>query len=299
MSSIAYLINCLPESQLIRDYVTFHIYLPQDSEPSFISIGEKKALNWPFVCKKQNAPYLTIAPTQSFDENSHPWYPISEGYNIARKAANTHFVLSSDIEFYPSLELVPKFLQMLTQNPQLILNRNKPRVFVLPVFELRKYAHMPDTKQNLQDLFRTSQAMTFYEFVCPSCYSIPQQDDWLKAEDSSNMEIFTKGKRENKYASWSPIYISSNREPLLMEHIPGEMDICKRLQDFSMCLMDYEYQILHPAFLIHSSGASKLHYTTEMVKQKQKERNQINALLNRDMKGKFKTFYGDRVGCKI
>ncbi|TMW51813.1 hypothetical protein DOY81_003112 [Sarcophaga bullata] len=299
MTSILQLINCLPESTLIRDYVTFHIYLPQEGEPPFIALSEKEALDWSFICKQEKAPYLNTILTKSTEESTHPWYPISEGYNIARKAANTYFVLTSDIEFYPSLKLVPKLLQMLNQNPQLILNRTKPQVFALPVFELRQYADLPDTKEDLQDWFRTSQAMTFYEFVCPNCYSIPEQDKWLKAKDSSSMEVFTPVERNDKYSSWSPIYVSDNQEPFLMENLPGEMVISKRLQDFTMCLMDYEYQILHPAFLIHSPGASKVPYTAKKVRQTQHEKSQINALLNRQMKGKFKVFYGDREGCKI
>lgn len=299
MSSILYLINCLPGSSLIRDYVTFHIYLPQKDKPSYIALSEKEAFHWPFICKKEEAPYLTNATTKNVKENYHPWYPISEGYNIARKAANTYFVLSSDIEFYPSMDLVPKFLNMLRQYPQLILNRKKPQVYALPVFELRYDVELPDTKEDLEEWLSTSLAMIFYEFVCPNCYGIPNQTEWLKAEDLATMNIFTKVQRNDKYASWLPIYISDNQEPFLMENMPRQAGIGKRLQDFTMCLLDYDYLILHPAYLIHSFGASKLNFATKTVRRLQREKEEVNLKLNKEIKEKLKMFYGDKPHCKI
>ncbi|CAL8135327.1 unnamed protein product [Orchesella dallaii] len=40
-------------------------------------------------------------------------YPINIARNIARSAATTYFVLASDIELYPSINLIPSFMEML------------------------------------------------------------------------------------------------------------------------------------------------------------------------------------------
>lgn len=40
-------------------------------------------------------------------------YPINIARNIARAAAQTYFVLASDIELYPSINLIPSFMEMI------------------------------------------------------------------------------------------------------------------------------------------------------------------------------------------
>jgi beta-1,4-glucuronyltransferase 1 len=37
-------------------------------------------------------------------------YPVNVGRNIAREAANSHFIFPSDIELYPNPGLIPAFL---------------------------------------------------------------------------------------------------------------------------------------------------------------------------------------------
>jgi N-acetyllactosaminide beta-1,3-N-acetylglucosaminyltransferase len=43
-------------------------------------------------------------------------YPVNVGRNIAREAANSHFIFPSDIELYPNPGLIPAFLDMIRRN---------------------------------------------------------------------------------------------------------------------------------------------------------------------------------------
>lgn len=46
-------------------------------------------------------------------------YPVNVGRNLARDASLTYYVLASDVELYPSLNVVPNFLKMIVRNKQL------------------------------------------------------------------------------------------------------------------------------------------------------------------------------------
>lgn len=68
--------------------------------------------------------------------------------NVARQNAPTHFVLASDAELYPSPNLIRLFLDMIRRNDS-ILNQGRPKVFVLPIFEVYSNQTVPDSKAQL------------------------------------------------------------------------------------------------------------------------------------------------------
>lgn len=53
------------------------------------------------------------------------FYPVNVGRNVARDAALTHFILASDIELYPSINLVGDFLKMIERNEERGLSKHK------------------------------------------------------------------------------------------------------------------------------------------------------------------------------
>lgn len=63
-------------------------------------------------------------------------YPVNVARNIARDAALTHFILASDIELYPSPNLIPRFLNMIARNAKPLNTSSKPRVFPISIFEV-------------------------------------------------------------------------------------------------------------------------------------------------------------------
>merc|ERR1719394_1787090 len=75
-------------------------------------------------------------------------YPINLGRNVARISAATHFVFPSDIELYPSPNLIEHFLDMIKRNEG-ELQKPGRRVFPVPVFEIYPNHSLPETKEEL------------------------------------------------------------------------------------------------------------------------------------------------------
>ncbi|TMW51803.1 hypothetical protein DOY81_003102 [Sarcophaga bullata] len=44
-------------------------------------------------------------------------------------------------------------------------------------------------------MLNTSMAIPFHKFVCANCHKVPKQNDWLKANDSDKLSVFSVGKR--------------------------------------------------------------------------------------------------------
>lgn len=225
MLAIQYVRQCLPESQLIRDYVTFHIFLPQNDMPSSrIPLNEREAQNWPYDCEEYGAFYEYAPREGMYKTMTNMTFPINVARNIARRAANTYFILASDIELYPSLGFIDQFLRMAINNISSVLSEQKPRVFPLPVFEVQSNASIPNTKEQLVHMLQTNMAITFHKNVCPKCHEVPEQDQWIRSNvtTSNKLEVFTVAKRKGKFVSWEPFYVSDNREPLFDERFAWE-----------------------------------------------------------------------------
>lgn len=151
VNSIKYLRDCLPESNLVRQFVTFHIYFSSKHVPKIVS-GRVVVVVYSFrVCKYCMTSFLchlqvpkhdkvlttayncTIPPpfanttsAQLYKAQKKLLYPVNVGRNVARDAAMTHFILASDIELYPNPGLVRKFLEMIARNDD-IMKRKNPR----------------------------------------------------------------------------------------------------------------------------------------------------------------------------
>ncbi|XP_065357420.1 beta-1,4-glucuronyltransferase 1 [Calliphora vicina] len=298
MDSILYALNCLPESELIRDYVTFHIYFPKNHLPSFIAKNENEALQWPYDCELQ-APYSNVNRSEMYKTMKNLTYPINVGRNIARKTANTYFIFACDIELYPSLGLVDKFLEMVIRDPSAVLEGEKPKVFVLPVFEVQKNATLPDNKEQLQHMLNKSMAIPFHKFVCSNCHLVPKQKEWVKANSSDELEVFTVGKRYDKFLYWEPFYISDNKEPIFDERVTWEGQSNKRIQNYAMCLMDYEYHILHPAFLVHAPGIKVLNVKSNETKTRWNYAAAMNKVIRREIMPEYAVLFGKNKRCAV
>ena len=63
---------------------------------------------------------------------------------ISRETATTYFILASDIELYPSPNLIPKFLHMVSTYGLL-----EDTVYVLPIFEIEREHENRILKKNV------------------------------------------------------------------------------------------------------------------------------------------------------
>ena len=75
-------------------------------------------------------------------------YPVNLLRNVARMNAPTHYILASDAELYPSPNLIDDFFDMLRRNES-VLHLDRPKIFVLPIFEVYANQTVPVTKTEL------------------------------------------------------------------------------------------------------------------------------------------------------
>ncbi|XP_034100423.2 beta-1,4-glucuronyltransferase 1 [Drosophila albomicans] len=281
LDAIQYVRNCLPGSQLISDYVSFHVFFAHAHMPEYVPYDESETLNWPYNCVAEDGDLL-MPPyyqnrSQMYKVQANMTYPINVGRNIARQAANTHFIFACDIELYPSLGFVDQFLNMVYHNNSVLQLNPKlpPRVYPLPVFEIHEDVMVPNDKNELMQLFHKKKAQLFHAHLCQNCHKVPGYQNWLnqKFNSSDQLKLFSKTLRQDTFKYWEPFYVSDNREPFFDERVTWEGQSNKRIQGYAMCLLGYEYHVLHPAFLVHSPGikipsgnSTRAIYAKEMTK---------------------------------
>lgn len=145
LTSIRYLRKC--SSPLISEYVTFHLYFEAKHLPKQIPKPEK-ASDYSSINCAAKPPWHNVSISSLYRSHKKLLYPVNVGRNVARDSALTHFILASDIELYPSPGIIHEFLNMIRrQDPP--LQRNKPRVFPLCLFEVESFVTPPSTKEEL------------------------------------------------------------------------------------------------------------------------------------------------------
>lgn len=166
-------------------------------------------------------PYINVSRTTMYKTRNNLTYPINVGRNVARESAQTHFIFASDIELYPTRNLVPKFLKMVATNEELFTDES-PKVFVLPIYEIVSDQEVPDNKTQLQALFKAKKAFLFHGKICPPCHSVPRQIQWMRAKEGNTLKVFSQTKRIGKFEKWEAFYIGTNAEPLFDERLTWE-----------------------------------------------------------------------------
>lgn len=221
--------------------------------------------------------------------------PLNMGRNIARKTVNTHFILSCDIELAPSLGLVDQFLNMVHRDSDRFAigpNHNDRKVYVLPVFQVRD-KKIPDSKEELAQLYENVQAHLINTESCPNCDILPDYLKWLNytSNNTEAMEIFDRQFRDESHKHWQPYYISNNREPFFDDRVSSLGRYNRRVQSFAMCLTGYEYYLMHPAFLVrHFSSPDPLPKTLE---------DEMDRLISASIIPEYIENYGLKEECKI
>lgn len=148
-------------------------------------------------------------------------YPVNVGRNIARETAQTHFILPSDVELYPSPNLITKFLEMIAENRGPLL-RSNPRVFPLHLFEVGATQAVPETKTHLKEMLTNGTAFPFHKKLCPGCHNVPKSKEWQTANETEGLHVFHIGKRMGYFIHWEPIFIGTHADPLYDERLSWE-----------------------------------------------------------------------------
>jgi len=223
-------------------------------------------------------------------------YPVNVARNVARLTANSHFVFPSDIELYPSPNLVTDFLEMIRRDEK-ELRRTSPRVFVNSIFEIESGHPLPHNKSELVTLLNNNTVIPFHKTVCPQCHKIPKATEWPEHPVSPGMNVFYVGKRIQPFQHWEPIYIGTNQEPLYDERLTWEGRSDKMAQGFKLCLLNYEFHILDNAFLIHKPGIKTKNEVKTSLKKKKITAQ--NTYLKKTILPEIKRIYGARKGCEM
>jgi N-acetyllactosaminide beta-1,3-N-acetylglucosaminyltransferase len=137
--SIAYLRQCHTN---VRNKVNFHLVMDAGHTVNMQSPN----INIMHDCINQPAPWLSLHKT--YRQLHQLQYPINVLRNVARMNAETFYVLASDIELYPSANLVHLFMQMMQRRLRQRIS-NKKVVFVLPPFEVFANQTIPTNKNQL------------------------------------------------------------------------------------------------------------------------------------------------------
>lgn len=291
LETILYLRDCSGNS-LVRDFVTFHIYFDLTHIPAYVP--DQRVL----ATKLGNCSYTTDWEAfETYRKQKKLTYPVNVARNVARETSTTHFVFPSDIELYPSPDLIPSFLEMIKRNegPG---TPGKPRVYVNSIFEIQEnVTALPTNKEELVEMLRSQVVIPFHKLVCKACHNIPHAKKWVSDPVMPGMRVLGVGKRVRPFQHWEPIYIGTNQEPEYDERLSWEGRSDKMIQGYKMCVLDYEFHILDNAFLLHRPGI-KTKKTLQTVLNTTLVAAQ-NELIRKTILPQIKTLYGTRKGCEL
>ena len=143
-------------NQCIQSNISWHLIYETESDP-------KTSDSYPFC----DIEAMNFNCSQSFDDIVRRYknsivskysYPINVVRNVARLNVRTKYVMAIDIELYPSVGLVPQFMQLVEREKALL--RKSPHVYVLPPFELERGTIPPTNKIQLIKLFKSRKRYT-------------------------------------------------------------------------------------------------------------------------------------------
>ncbi|XP_070065374.1 beta-1,4-glucuronyltransferase 1 [Drosophila virilis] len=268
VSSILWLRQCDPQRKLIRKWILLAKQIKCTKVP----------------------PFANVSSDELYRKQMELKYPINVGRNIAKEAALTHYVLSSDIELYPSPGLVNGFLLMLAANMHL-LNSTRPLVFPLNIFEVSANSTVPTTKKELKYKLKTGQAIPFHRDIAPQFNIAPNLKKWIQHVDySDTMRVFCVNKR---IGYWDPIYIGTKQDPVYDETLSWEGMSDKATHSFALCLMGYRFHTLDNAFLVHRPGINQGYLDDERLRLAA----HIRRKLRRQLLIEYFYKYGFQLGC--
>lgn len=232
--------------------------------------------------------------------------------NIAQDAAITHFIFPTDIELYPSENLVLKFLHMLAFDERTLV---QDRVYVIPAFEVTADSRPPTNKRQLVHMLHNKTAVEFHVRFCEACSKVPDIESWKGIAESDGkwavytivikfrvisvhpipeMRILTTVKRIGQYNHWEPFFIASQKMPYYEERhfYAGKSD--RMTQATILCLLDYDFSVLDGVFLVHQPGI-KLGYP----KEQQSHLAHVRQMINDKWIPEYVSLFGPREGCHL
>lgn len=217
----------------IHQNVTWHLYFDAEYDPShgnFKSPEEEAELEFPSYS------YDTWTKG-TFKSHGNLPFPANVGRNVAIQESRTDYVLMTDLIYYPSINIISRFLKLLEFE---VSARNK--VYVLPVFKLTWYGKSPETKSELVQMIAEGNIVLQGDTSdCTQCNIFPNARKWLEVRSPEDtLSVFYVCREKDEFESWQPYYISSRNIPLFDEDQVKEGRHDRKLQ-VSIYLYIYIY----------------------------------------------------------
>uniref|UniRef100_L7MAL0 Putative glycosyltransferase n=1 Tax=Rhipicephalus pulchellus TaxID=72859 RepID=L7MAL0_RHIPC len=256
LDKIAFLRHC--HDPCVSANVTWHMVYDRDhAPPAAVVVDSSSTVDFLQSWNGSCASDVMEREYAQFRKAHKMTYPINVLRNVARRRARTRYILASDIELYPSANVIPRFMNLVAERwRRNATEASAPQVFVLPIFEVQAKQRPPLTKRVLVDMLRNKTAIFFHKWVCDQCQKFPKREEWVEyvpAEDDV-LGILTTTKRDRTKRSWEPIYIGTNDDPFYAEELTWEGKRDKMSQSYELCLRGYDFHILDNAFLVHAPG---------------------------------------------
>ena len=84
-----------------------------------------------------------------------------------------------------SVGLISSFLEMIGRNEPALRSPN-PKVFVNPIFEIKKGFDMPVNKTELVEYLLRGVVVPFHKQICQTCHKIPDFEKWQQEDLNSS-----------------------------------------------------------------------------------------------------------------
>ncbi|XP_022257556.1 beta-1,4-glucuronyltransferase 1-like [Limulus polyphemus] len=302
--NIEYLRDC--GHRCVRHWVTWHLFYDLLHPPTTTLLESTRILTntaWKTNGSrtgrsKSKCKSKPLFNTESYVRRKVLPYPINVARNIARMAAKTHYVFASDIELYPSENIIPRFIRLIDDLKNKTPNfSTKRQVFVLPVFEVQLGTEPPTKKPDLKLLMEKKVAIPFHYYFCRMCHMIPKLSQWLEIQGSPvklNIFLSTKRRRIGKYSGWEPFFIGTNKDPLFEERMSWNGKYNKMQVALELCFQNYDLHVLDDAFLVHAPGIKRIDVDRKKLRLPFVGKN-FNIF--KQIMGELQQKYPDRINC--
>jgi len=193
--AIAYYTSCYKQ---ISHQVSFHIAFPIRHPPENL----EHLVNVDLSCGKNRFTRPSANSSMNYANTKIP-YPHNMLRNVAVYFAETSYILVTDIDMVPSVNLQSDFFKLSKRK-----GGNSKLVFVLPVFEA-KASNQHYDKPLLLTQWKTEQVRPFYEKVCSRCQQPTNYERW---QDLPNMGFLDIGYILEWRDPWEPFYIALKQD---------------------------------------------------------------------------------------
>ncbi|XP_014670632.1 PREDICTED: beta-1,4-glucuronyltransferase 1-like [Priapulus caudatus] len=224
-------------SRKLRYKVTFYMFYHRDHPPQGPSSRDMSD-----HCSPDFRPRMTYL------ERSRIEYPAAKAANIAKRNADSRYVIGVDIDLLPNRrDLMETFVDMLGKRSEEGGASARKVIYVLPVFVVELGQRLPQTKRELNELLAKRSARVSRVNRCSKCRRLPDHTAWFQLRDSDGLNATAVPDWVTMAAS---AYIGHRDGPLtslkwdeLKENIH---------QVYELCRAGYAFHMIDNAWLMHT-----------------------------------------------